>query len=185
MATITAEDADRLFGRLRTAFIAVETALADIIAARAWEPLGYASLAEAWADRMKGVKLTGATQAYVAFALLDSGATVDDITTAVDGMGPRTARALVDARAAGMTAPDAAKHASYAARTPRMTGEGTVVRAHVRKPPTRRNGVTLHGFTDDEMTRWKVEAGARGIDFPTWCRDLLRDALNAEVAANA
>lgn len=184
-APIAAAEATRLFERLRTSFLAVETALADIIAARAWEPLGYDSLAAAWADRMADVKLPAAASAYVAYALLDAGASPDEVAEVMHGVGPKTARELANARAAGLDPADAATRASYADRAPRMAGEGTMVRAHIRRAPTRRNGVTLQGFSDSEMNRWKIAAGERGIDFPTWCRDLLRDALNAEVGADA
>lgn len=177
--------ASRLFERLRTAFLAVETALDDIIEARAWEPLGYASLTEAWADRMGDLRLSGSAQAYVAYALMDTGATPDDVADALHGVGPTTARELANARAAGLDAPDAAVRASRAAHAPRLAEGKTTVRAHTRSAPRRRNGVTVQGFTDDEISRWKIAAGELGIDFPTWCRDLLRDALNNEVGADA
>lgn len=184
-APIAAAEATRLFERLRTSFLAVETALADIIAARAWEPLGYDSLAAAWADRMADVKLPAAASAYVAYALMDAGASPDEVADVMHGVGPKTARELANARAAGLDATAAAVRAARATRAPRLAEGKTTVRAHTRSAPTRRNSVTVQGFTDDEISRWKIAAGELGIDFPTWCRDLLRDALNAEVGADA
>lgn len=48
--------ATRSWDDLRSAFTRLDEALQHIIDARAWEPLGYDSFAEAWASEMRGVR---------------------------------------------------------------------------------------------------------------------------------
>ena len=120
----------------------------------------------AWADA-NGVTLTD-----------EEIAEVDDSIATLDS----------SAREGGSASGDKYFSANYGTgvtSAPRMAEGKTTVRAHTRSAPTRRNSVTVQGFTDDEISRWKIAAGELGIDFPTWCRDLLRDALNNEVGADA
>ena len=48
-STIQPNEAKRLFGRLRGALLNLDSLLSEIVEAKAWEPLGYTSFAEAWA----------------------------------------------------------------------------------------------------------------------------------------
>lgn len=73
------QTAEALFDELRSAFTNAERIIIQIIDTEAWRHLGYTSFAEAWNERMAGVRLaTDAVKAHVVYALLES-KTVDEV----------------------------------------------------------------------------------------------------------
>jgi hypothetical protein len=94
--------AEKLWSELRELFVNAEAKIKEIIETKAWEPLGYSSFAEAWNDRMAGVRLaTDAARAYVVYALYDSGYTPDEVAQVVSGVSPSGARQIAASKAAG------------------------------------------------------------------------------------
>ncbi|MDN6657585.1 MAG: hypothetical protein L0L18_00940 [Acidipropionibacterium jensenii] len=102
------QQAETLWANLRSNLLAAEDNIRQIITTRAWEPLGYESFAECWADRLGDVKLAGELRAVVVYAMFDDGATDRDVALAVDGVGVSTVTALRDAHRKGLDAGDAA-----------------------------------------------------------------------------
>ncbi|PZF83213.1 hypothetical protein [Jiangella anatolica] len=103
------KQAEETWKELREHFVNAEALIKKIIDSKAWEPLGYASFAEAWNDRMAGVRLaTDAARAYVVYALYDSGHTPDEVAGVVAGVSLSGARQLATSKAAG-TPPEFAK----------------------------------------------------------------------------
>ena len=79
----TKAEAEDLWGQLREGLVNVEKVIVKIIETWAWEPLGYTNFLEAWNDRLKGIGLaTDALRAVVVYALLDSGASDDEVIEA-------------------------------------------------------------------------------------------------------
>lgn len=168
--TITTAEARRLFGRLRTALLDLDGILTDIIDHKAWEPLGYENLADAWKNELSGVEFNAMNQAAVAYALLDTGSTTPEVAAAIHGVGPEKAQGLAAAYKTGIPVKDAAKAA------PRMIG-CTRVRSHDRKPATKRNAIKVDGFTDEELTAWKDYAEEKDIDFNEMIRTAIRSGI--------
>ena len=188
-SSIQPNEAKRLFGRLRGALLNLDSLLSEIVTTKAWEPLGYASFAEAWAAELGDVKLTGRMLAAVAYTMFDCGSSAEDVATTVTGLGPKKTEALHTAYVRGLPADKAEQFMSkmtstsgrrieVPARTVELEPGETFVAAHVRGASTRRNSVTLEGFSDDEIVTWKATAEAAGLPYRTWLRDLLRDAAN-------
>ena len=101
------QQAETLWANLRSNLLAAEDNIRQIITTRAWEPLGYESFAECWADRLGDVKLAGELRAVVVFAMFDDGATDRDVAMAVGGVGVSTVTALRDAHRKGLEAGEA------------------------------------------------------------------------------
>lgn len=116
-----------LWDRLRTLFLATQDTLEKIIYEKAWEPLGYASFAEAWQDKMGDITLASELRPHVVYQLLADGLNVNAIAAAVKGVGPAAVAGLQRQRSNGVPA----KHASL-----------TVVSRHLRNKPAPRS--TLH-----------------------------------------
>lgn len=171
------KQAEQLWNELRGSLLATEETLKAIIEHRAWEPLGYDTFHEAWADRMGGVQLSGAIEASVVFAMFDSGATPADAAHVVKGVGPRRAKAYHQAHGVGMAPADAEAHAVRMMRVNMKPGE-TFVPAHVRGKAKRRNQIIMDGFTDDEIVAWKREAEELDMPWKDFCREKFREAMN-------
>ena len=105
---ITPDRAAELWDALRTNLLAVEDGIRQIIATRAWEPLGYETFAECWADRLGDLKLTKELRAVVVFAMFEDDVTPTDAARAVAGTGVVEVRQLHTAFQQGMDASDAA-----------------------------------------------------------------------------
>lgn len=108
MTTITTSQAEALWAGLRDNLLAVEDSIKQIIATRAWEPLGYSSFVECWQARLSDVKLSKELRAVVVFAMFEDDATPADAARAVAGTGLVEVRALHTAWSQGMDARDAA-----------------------------------------------------------------------------
>lgn len=108
MSALTESQAQALWDGLRENLLAVEDGIRQIIATRAWEPLGYDSFAACWEDRLSDVKLSKELRAVVIFAMFEDDATPADAARAVSGAGLQEVTALQLAWNRGMDAHDAA-----------------------------------------------------------------------------
>lgn len=102
------QQAETLWANLRSNLLAAEDNIRQIIATRAWEPLGYESFAECWQDRLSDVKLSKELRAVVVYAMFEDDATPADAARAVAGTGVVEVRSLHSAWSQGMGAHDAA-----------------------------------------------------------------------------
>lgn len=78
---LTKYTASNLWDELRDGFANIEKTIIRIIEVEAWKPLGYKTFAEAWNDRMSGVRLAGEVRAHVVYFMLSEGEDVDAIST--------------------------------------------------------------------------------------------------------
>jgi hypothetical protein len=99
---ITAADAQQLWGELRQHFANAENVIQQIVAQKAWEPLGYGSFAEAWAAEMSNLSLPAEVRPHVVYQMLAEGWEPIDVAAAVKGVGPQTAAALARQRRNGV-----------------------------------------------------------------------------------
>lgn len=118
---LSRQDALALWGKLRQHFINAATVIEEIIEARAWEPLGYESFAEAYTAQLEGVTLAVEVRPHVVYQMLTEGYDYDAIAAAVKGIGRDRAESLDRQRRNGVPAKDASM---------------TVVRQHHRKHPS-------------------------------------------------
>lgn len=176
--TVSHSTAAALFAELRGNLLAAEETITQIIHAKAWESLGYASLAEAWASEMKGVRLAGVVEAHLLYAMFEQGTSVNDAAQAVHGVGPTKANAYHHAWTRDLPPSQAERHAASMARNRKG---GTYVGSHYRRKATKRNTITMEGFTDEEIETWKKAADARGVAFKDWARETFRIAMQQEV----
>jgi hypothetical protein len=77
------KEAEALWGQLRDAFVNAEKVLIQIIEARAWEPLGYDTFAQAWTDRMQGVRLANACLSRVVYIFQEEGLSDSEVAATV------------------------------------------------------------------------------------------------------
>lgn len=157
-ATCTAE---ALWSELRNALSRFDQVLAEIIRTRAWEPLGYDTFAQAWADRMRGIRLgTAAMAAHVVYALIEDGLDREEALLTLgpaSGVNVRRFDALARQKAAGVPAGLAT----------------TVVREHYRDAP-REPHVVHVPLTPDEYRHFRAVADRRGMDFQQEATKALR-----------
>lgn len=133
---LTQIQAEALFDDLRAGFLNIEVLLRKIIETQAWIPLGYDTFTQAWHDKMRGVRLAQrSTAAVVAFAMLQDGATVEEVIEETQGeVSVRIAKAMEARREQGLPL-DVAVLAplDMEPTTPR---DRHVVRPHTRKNPS-------------------------------------------------
>ena len=66
-----------------------------IIETRAWEPLGYDTLRDAWTHEAADIRVWATeVQAMLAYAMFEAGAHRDQVADAITGVGPSTAYQL-------------------------------------------------------------------------------------------
>lgn len=156
---ISKRAADQLWSTLREAFARIEETLPKIVEQRAWEPLGYATFKEAWADRMAGMRLaTDEARALIVYTLIDEGADDAGVIAALHGqVGDTAVASLREQRASGVP------HSLATTR----------VRSHDRAKPSPRS--TLHiGFTPEELASLEAIAEARGRRLDDEARKAIR-----------
>lgn len=155
----------RLWDDLKSALAKFEVALERVIAARAWEPLGYSSFAEAWADRMQGTRLATSRQAAtVVYALLDDGATREEALASLgpgSGVAPMTLDRLIEQRSAGVPAELAS----------------TRVRSHQRSKPSAPSRIVVE-LTHEEWVYLRDLCEARGLDLNTEATAAVRGIIS-------
>lgn len=158
---ITEREAIALWENLRSAVTNFVDALRAVIEAKAWEPLGYSSLAEAWADRMAGTPLSSAAaQALVVYALLDEGLPQEEIVETVgvgSGIGPKRVELLARQKEVGVPPEFATNKESFA--NPVLTA----VRSHMRERPGPPRTIRVV-LSDDEYQDFHNIADRRGLD---------------------
>ena len=172
----------QLWDGLKSNLLGAQEAIEEIVKTKAWEPLGFATFHEAWSERMSGVKLAGAMEATVVYALFEAGATDVDVALSVDGVGPKRAKAYAQAHGAGLPVAAAEGHVARMLR-PLKPGE-TLIPAHIRGAAKRKNSIRMEGFTDDEIQTWKRDAEEKGVVWSDYCAEVFRDAMNGVSVVN-
>lgn len=105
MATYTAGEVSRaieLFDRLRDNWLDLADTWEQIIAERAWEPLGYETFFEAWDDKLSDIPLSRFVNVRAVYQMLAEGIDEDRIAMAVKGIGPETVRNIKRERENGV-----------------------------------------------------------------------------------
>lgn len=146
--TTTAE-AEALWADLRGAFANLDGAVKAIIDKRAWEPLGYATLSEAWADRMSDVPLSSdLSRAYFVYSLLDDmpEADVRALALGTPGIGPTRIDWIIESHRRGIPAEAV-----------------STVRRHLRRRPTAPHVIRVV-LSPDEFSRIKGIAEGLGVN---------------------
>lgn len=118
---LTNKQAIALWASLKQHFVNAEKVVEEIIETRAWEPLGYASFAEAWHAQVGDITLAVEIRPHVVYQMLTEGYDYDAIAEKVKGVGRDRAESLDRQRRNGVPAKDASM---------------SVVRRHLRKHPT-------------------------------------------------
>lgn len=118
---LTAKQAAALWGKLRQHFINAAAVIEEIIERRAWEPMGYASFAEAYHAQLADVTLAVEVRPHVVYQMLTEGYDYDAVASAVKGIGRDRAESLDRQRRNGVPASDASMH---------------VVKRHQRRNPS-------------------------------------------------
>jgi len=147
----TRVEAEALWSELREGFVNQERLIKQIIADRAWEPIGFTSFVEAWNARMKGIRLaTDALKAHVVYALFDSGLEARGVYEALgvgSGVTPEAVRVLGEKKALGIPADFAT----------------TRVRSHERAKPGEARFLRVE-LRPDELDYFRDLCEARGRD---------------------
>lgn len=142
--------AEALWAELRSAFVNADKVVQRIVESRAWEPLGYDTFAQAWADRMRGTRLgTAAMAAHVVYALIEDGL---DREQALLTLGPSCG-----------VSPDRFDVIARQHGNGTLVGHVTVVRRHTREAPSLPHYVHVE-LTHDEWLHFRAVADGRGLD---------------------
>lgn len=171
---ITTAAAEALFTELRDSLLNAEEALQRIVETEAWQPLGYKTFIEAWADRMQGVKLTGIQQAIVVYAMIDAGTPPNKIAASVTGVGPEKAAAYQRAHDARMDVGQAERHAAAIGRAKRPS-----------TPAAPRNTIRMEGFTSEQLAAWQAAALESDMAWPEWCKQVFTAAADKATGRTA
>jgi hypothetical protein len=151
LVTTDVAAAEALWSDLRSALANFDRVLAQIITARAWEPLGYDTFAQAWADRMRGTRLgTASMAAHVVYALIEDGLDREQALLTLgpsSGVGPAKYDVLARQHDAGVPPQFAA----------------IIVRQHTREAPSAPHYVHVE-LTHDEWLHFRAVADGRGMD---------------------
>lgn len=152
---LTKDTASSLWDELRDGFNNIEKTIIRIIEVEAWKPLGYATFAEAWNDRMSGVRLAGEVRAHVVYYMLSEGADVDAVS-ATTGIGAGSVADLKRQKSNGVP-PEAA----------------TLVRQHRRNRPRAPFRLTVE-LTEAERERFVEVCKARELDMTNEAQKAVR-----------
>lgn len=165
MARISKKRAEALWSDLRSALELSEEKIGEIVKTRAWEPLGYESFAECWADRLSGLKLYGEIRAVVVFQMFDEGASDSEVRGAVEGVGSVESKRLRTAHRKKLSPKSAAEF---------------MVRQHTRKAPSAQRFVRAE-LSADELESVKAAADFYDVSVDEFVkRSVLREAAVAE-----
>jgi hypothetical protein len=161
---LTKSQANAMWTDLRGHFVNAEKCVAEIIANKAWVPLGYPSFAAAWADRMQGVPLaTDSVRAHVVYAMVEANLTDDEVLEATgigSQVGPRSIEALRRQHDLGVP-PDLAT---------------TRVRAHVRSAPSSPRFVRV-ALEPDEYEEFRALAKELDTDPTSLATSIIRERI--------
>ncbi|QFG05126.1 hypothetical protein SEA_DRE3_50 [Gordonia phage Dre3] len=164
----TKKQADQLWSSLSSALVKAGDAIQKIIQTQAWEPLGYGSFTEAWADRMSGVPLAAELRPYIVYQMFSEGMDDDQVADAIgsgSGVGPASIANFRRERSNGVP-PDLAR------------GRTTHVNEHYRKPPRPPQFFHIQ-FDPDEYDGFKDLAKKHDLDLQGFTQDAIRGAFNA------
>lgn len=142
---LSKDTASSLWDELRDGFNSIEKTIIRIIEVEAWKPLGYATFAEAWNDRMSGVRLAGEVRAHVVYFMLSEGEDVDAISTTT-GIGTGSVADLKRQKSNGVP-PEAA----------------TLVRQHRRNRPRPPFRLTVE-LSQEERERFMEVCKTHNLD---------------------
>lgn len=134
--------AEDLWEKLHKGFLDMEQTLTTIIASEAWKPLGYSTFAEAWAAKMSDITLASEIRPHVVYAMLDEGATIEEIADTVKGVSVETVERLEEQKDNGVPADMATT---------------TTVRRHKRKLPGARKFIHIQ-IDADTHREWQRKA---------------------------
>ena len=118
MQKISKKQATAMWDNLRDSFLNATTEIKRIIAAQAWEPLGYKSFAQAWREEMIDIPLAGEIRVHVVYQLLEESVPLQDIADMVGGFGPTIVESLARQKANGVPS-DCAVVSEHIRRKPR------------------------------------------------------------------
>lgn len=164
--TISKKRAEALWDDLRSALELSEEKIGEIVKARAWEPLGYGSFADCWADRLSDLRLSSELRAVVVFQMFNEGATVSEVSSSVAGVGPAESKRLKQSHAKKMS--------------PKSAARLSTVRQHMRKAPSGRRFVRAE-LSPDELATVKSAADFYDVSVDEFVkRSVLREAAVAE-----
>ena len=164
---ISKKRAEALWDDLRSALELSEEKIAEIVKARAWEPLGYESFADCWADRLSGLNLAGEIRAVVVYQMFDEGASVPEVAAAVHGVGAAEGKQLKAAHSKRLSPKSAAAAFS-------------TVREHPRRKPSAPRFVRAE-LSPDELESVKSAAAFYEVSVDEFVkRSVLREAAVAE-----
>lgn len=163
---ISKKRAEALWDDLRSALELSEEKIAEIVKARAWEPLGYESFADCWADKLSDLRLSSELRAVVVYQMFDEGASVLDVADAVAEMGPVEGKRLKQAHTKKMS--------------PKSAAVFSTVRQHTRKAPSGHRFVRAE-LSPDELAAVKAAADFYDVSVDEFVkRSVLREAAVAE-----
>ncbi|MDG3013585.1 hypothetical protein [Speluncibacter jeojiensis] len=161
---ITKRAATTLWNTLRDSLVNAEKTIIEIIEKKAWEPLGYDTFAEAWTDRLDGIRLTtNELRAHVVYQLLSEGADDEQVNNTLgpgSGVGIGTIKNLRRQRANGVPA----GRASH------------LVRQHARRAPSGPRFVRCE-FSAEEYAHFREVADAMGRSISEIAADAVRTAF--------
>ncbi|MFD6517618.1 hypothetical protein [Rhodococcus sp. NPDC060176] len=169
---VSVKQAEQMWSDLHGLFVNAEAKIVEIIEAKAWEPLGYDSFAEAWQARMTGVRLSSEElRAHVVYAMFDEGLSESDVNEALgvgSGIGPASVKTLKQQRGSGVP-PNLA--------TPRSRRpDVTTVREHDRKKPGPPQTIHVQ-FPADEYEKFKETAARLGRTVDQIAHDAIKEAF--------
>lgn len=167
---ITQRQATKLWEQLRSHFVNAQKVIEEIIETQAWEPMGYASFAEAWAAQMFDITIASEIRPYVVYQMITEGASDEQVAAHVKGMGRDRAAALRRQRGNGVPA----RLASMSTRDP----ESSVVREHLRKKRGPAEELHIHAGVV-MLRRWNRDADKLGISL----HDIAVQAINEKLRA--
>lgn len=163
---ISKKRAEALWGDLRSALELSEEKIAEIVKVRAWEPLGYESFADCWADKLSDLRLSSELRAVVVFQMFDGGASESTVRKAVSDIGPAESKRLKQAHTKKMS--------------PKSAARLSTVRQHTRKAPSGRRFVRAE-LSPDELATVKSAADFYDVSVDEFVkRSVLREAAVAE-----
>ena len=160
--TMKKSEAEKLWADLAGGFATIERIIPEIIKGRAWEPLGYATFTEAWADRLKGHRLaTDFLRAAVVFQMFKEGLSDEDVIR-TSGVADSRVKMLREQHELGIP-PEAAS---------------TMVRAHTRSLPAAPFVVRIE-LEHHERVRFQELCGKLGYRLDAVAAEALRERMRA------
>lgn len=158
---ISKQEAEALWARLNEALVNVETVIRDILAAKAWEPLGYSTFGEAWLTYYPdGTSLAGQLRTDVLYQLFAEGASDLEAEQVIAGKPTTTRRrrqVVRDTRAqfeAGVPSDQVHLHRNPVARHETVTVALGTLLGRKYHAKAQAQGKTLADVARDLLAAW-------------------------------